>query len=54
MRVLCASDERTPTGEPPDNGAAMRGDRTGMSNTHRFPAASYDRFPQQEGRAPAL
>jgi hypothetical protein len=52
MRVLCASDKRTPTGEPPDSGVAMRGDRIGMSHTYRFTAASYDNFPASEWASP--
>jgi hypothetical protein len=39
-------------GEPPDGGVAMRGNRMGMSNTHRFTAPSYDSFPASEWASP--
>jgi hypothetical protein len=39
-------------GEPPDSVAAMSGDRIGMSNTHRFTAASYDSLPASRRASP--
>jgi Cu2+-exporting ATPase len=40
------------SGEHPDDSVAMRGDRIGMSNTHRPTAASYDDFPASEWANP--